>query len=114
MPRREGIWTSKKISNITKVILLTIRKLILFIVSCGLFLIFLGSILLVFYSLYQAEYKDIRPAIVIGQYTRIPNTQTGISCNLRTSPAGWRCHDPAVLGGSVPQAVQGDQERDRP
>ena len=72
MPKRGGIWTSKdKWRQNLSINFLDFRKLILFIVSCGLFLIFLGILLLVFYSLYQADYKDIRPAIVIGRFNTI-------------------------------------------
>ena len=45
----------------------TRRKLILFLVSTGLLLLCLGSILLVLYLLYQNENSHIRPMIVIGK-----------------------------------------------
>ena len=68
MPRKEGTWTSK-IKSIDGFVFdfSTPRKLILFIVSCGLFLILIGCILLVLYSVYHGENKNIRPAIVIGE-----------------------------------------------
>ena len=53
------------------------RKLILFIVSCGLFLIITGTLLLIIYNFYQAEYKDVRPAIVIGKILRNLASTTG-------------------------------------
>ena len=43
------------------------RKLILFICSCGMFLILLGSVLLILHSLYSEQFKYIQPAIVIGK-----------------------------------------------
>lgn len=42
------------------------KKLIIFIVSIGLLLICLGSVLIALYSLYQEDYKHIRPFLVIG------------------------------------------------
>merc|ERR1719419_64307 len=53
------------------------KKLILFIVSCGLFLIITGTLLLIIYNFYQAEYKDVRPAIVIGKISRNLVSTTG-------------------------------------
>ena len=46
---------------------LLFRKLIIFIVSIGLLLICLGSVLIALYSLYQEDYKHIRPFLVIGK-----------------------------------------------
>jgi len=42
------------------------KKLIIFIVSVGLLLICLGSVLIALYNFHQEEYKHMRPFIVIG------------------------------------------------
>ena len=44
------------------------RKLILFLVTCGLFLLLLGLGLILLYIVYEEQYHHIRPLIVIGRY----------------------------------------------
>ena len=44
------------------------RKLILFIVTVGCLLVFLGGALLTLYILYQGDINNIRPFIIIGQH----------------------------------------------
>ena len=65
--RKKGL----SIQDMTYILSIHFRKLILFLVSIGLFFLFLGGILLVIYLLYQQENKQIRPMIVIGKTSSI-------------------------------------------
>ena len=47
----------------------TDRKLILFLVSTGLAFLSLGTAMVVLYTRYQMENKNVRPCIVIGKCT---------------------------------------------
>ena len=47
--------------------MLTSRKLILYLVISGLFLLFLGLGLILLYNTYEDQYHYIRPLIVIGK-----------------------------------------------
>ena len=44
-----------------------VRKLILFLVTCGLFLLLLGLGLILLYSCHQDQHTIVRPLIVIGE-----------------------------------------------
>ena len=111
MPRREGIWTSKKISNIAKVVFFNSQKV--------------DSLHCLLWSLPDLPWQHPHcvlqplPGRVQGHQAchchwsvREDTQQIDITCILRTSAAGWRHHDPTVLGGGVPQAVQGDKAGD--
>ena len=52
--------------------MLTSRKLILYLVISGLFLLFLGLGLILLYNTYEDQYHYIRPLIVIGKKIDCP------------------------------------------
>ena len=88
------------------------RKLILFLVSCGLLLLLLGAALLFLYSLYQQDCQHIRPFIVVGQkfLSFLQHFYEFYVFVCRPcADRGWP-HDHHVLCGDLCEAVQEQEE----
>ena len=84
-PKIGGWWIGKKLFLTPKSILSYYhnpRKLILFLVTCGLFLLLLGLGLILLYNTYEDQHHYIRPLIVIGD----DSNRLSISLNVFLGP----------------------------